>query len=147
MGEKAFVTNERSAERIHAFGDEIVVLASSASTGNRFCLFQQVYPTMVWSPLHRHDNEAHFVYVIDGDMEFEVSSVSFECRAGEGLYMPSGQWHRFRALTELPVRMLIFNFPGGFDNMYTEIANSPTGSEGDPQRQDILKRYGVQTKD
>lgn len=146
MDEHAFVANQDSAERLNAFGNEIVILAGSADTGNSFCLFHQVYGSQDWSPLHLHDKENHFVQIIRGSMQFEAAGLLHICLTGDGFYMPKGQWHRFRALGAEPVEMLIFNFPGGFDLMYREIATCPDGPAGELQRAAILNKYGVHVR-
>jgi len=143
---KGFVTDLAKAERIFAFGDEIVVLANSVDTGGTFCLFQQVYTIPDWGPLHFHEYEDHFVLITQGAMEFELSGIVYACSAGNGIFMPRQQWHRFRATSAEPVVMLIFNFPGGFENMYREIASADTIGAGEPTRQEILRKYGVRTQ-
>ncbi len=143
---KPFVTNLTSAERVIAWGDEIVVLANTTDTGGTFCLFQQIYDSSEWAPLHFHEHEDHFVQITQGAMEFELAGVSYNCSAGNGIFMPRQQWHRFRKTSTDPVVMLVFNLPSGLDNMYHEIALTDPGKAGDSSREEILKKYGVHMK-
>lgn len=146
MSQKPVVASVKTAEKIYPYGDEVLLLVPSDATDDRFCLFRQVYDSQDWSPLHLHEREAHFVQLISGTMEFEISDALHSCGTGDGIYMPSNQWHRFRAVGDESVHMLVFNLPGGFDRMYGEIVQTAPGPAGERARQDIQDRYGVRSK-
>lgn len=144
---KSFKINATIAEKINAFGDEIIVLINSSSTEGKFCLIQQLYSSKEWSPLHLHENENHYVVINEGIMEFEISGNVHICSKGEAIFMHCQEWHRFRKVSSEDVVMLIFNFPGGFDNMYREVAIADKEPNSEILHKEIIDKYRIRTKD
>ena len=110
-----------AGERL-VFGDvTIMVRASAETTGGAFALFEEV-PPLVDTPLHVHENEDEYFYVLDGEHVFEVGEK--EVRAGPGhlVVAPRGVPHAQRRVVPGEGRLLVLTAPAGFEGFFRELA-------------------------
>lgn len=104
-------------DRIRSFSDEIHVLFTSASLD----LFEFRSVAGGEPPLHVHQREDEWFYVLDGALTTYVDGRERQAGAGELLHLPRGVAHTF-ALDTPTARVLQVNAPGGFVAMFFAIA-------------------------
>ena len=72
-------------------------------------------------PPHRHANEDEAVFVVSGDVEFNVGAQSVEIGQGNWLFLPRGVEHSFRVLSD-KVHMLAMYAPGGIEVLFQALS-------------------------
>ena len=59
------------------------------------------------TPLHRHPNCDEVLHVLSGSVEHWLGDESFVLQSGDTISIPSGVWHRARALGDVEAVMAI----------------------------------------
>jgi|SRR3989338_1018397 len=62
-------------------------------------------------PLHKHENENHFVFVYKGRAKGTVGEVSTEVGPGQLVAIPAGVPHSFERVGDSPVEIILFSSP------------------------------------
>jgi glyoxylate utilization-related uncharacterized protein len=73
------------------------------------------------SPYHMHRNEDESFYVVEGEMTFYVGDERVKAGAGAFVYGPRGIPHGFEVEGTAPARILLQNYPGGFEGFPVEV--------------------------
>ncbi|MBH8564652.1 cupin domain-containing protein [Nostoc sp. CENA67] len=107
-------------------GGRNTYLKTGADTNGQYSLFDLYVPPNVGPPLHIHNREAEWFYVVDGNPSFQMDDEVIAGSTGSLLYGPQGHLHTFRNLTDTPVRMLLFYEPSGIENFFTEVGQPVT---------------------
>jgi mannose-6-phosphate isomerase-like protein (cupin superfamily) len=95
-------------------------------------------------PLHVHDRDEEFYYILEGSLEMQAGDQRFTAEAGALVVIPRDVPHRFRNACSVPARALMIFRPGGFDEMIGELRQAATaGTLDQEQRQVILTKWGV----
>ena len=81
-------------------------------------------------PPHSHTREDEAVYVMRGDVEFTVAGTVVRPALGEWVYLPKGQTHSFRVLSE-DAHLLVMYTPGGIE-MFYQVLSEPADGESMP---------------
>jgi len=88
---------------------DMVIKASSDMLEGDFSVMEGViYPNELLAP-HTHEHEAQMVYVIEGELEFEVGGkegLKFTAPTGSYVIKPRGIMHGFWNKTDKPVRYM-----------------------------------------
>ncbi len=96
----------------------LVIKARSAKLGGDFSIMEGIMqPYELLSP-HTHKFEDQCVYVIDGELEFEVGGeggLRFTAPAGSYVLKPRGVSHCFWNATSTPVRYIELSGRNGFE--------------------------------
>lgn len=101
-------------EAVWAFGTLATVKASSATTGGRVAVIEQLASQGAGSPLHVHHREDEWFYVLEGSLTFWVGGEVIEAGAGGFVYGPRDIPHTF-LVSSPEARFLLVTEPGGFE--------------------------------
>lgn len=125
-------------------GDIIVGKLSSAHSGGTFqCVEDEVAPGG-GPPLHVHDREDEFFYVLEGEVTFWVcekgdrtgkSGKPVVAAKGASVFGPRGTAHTFKNCAQCMARMLVVVNPGGnFEAFFAKVcANDASGNSPSPE--------------
>ena len=103
------------------FGVELLV--RSEDTDGRFALVEHpIAPRALAGPMHVHDHEDEYSYVLEGEVGFQVGDEVFSAGPGQLVAKPRGIWHGFWNAGDEPARVLELISPGGFENYFVELA-------------------------
>src|SRR6478672_3395267 len=106
-------------------------LIRSDRTGGRFALIEHtIAPRTLAAPVHTHESEDEYSYVLSGRMGAVVGDEVVEAGPGELVMKPRGVAHAFWNAGDEEVRLLELISPGGFDQYFTDLA--PVLSAGGP---------------
>jgi len=101
-----------------------------ADTGERLSLVEHPMPPRgLAAPLHRHNREDEYSFVLEGRMGALLGDDVVEAGPGDLVYKPRGQWHTFWNAGDEPARILEIISPAGFERFFAELAAL---AEGDP---------------
>ena len=107
-------------------------MVGSEQTGGRFALVEHTIPPRgLAAPVHTHENEDEYSYVLSGRMGAMVGDAVVEAGPGELVTKPRGIPHAFWNAGDEEVRLLELISPGGFDRYFAEVAPL-LGAEGPP---------------
>ncbi|MDQ4131044.1 MAG: cupin domain-containing protein [Actinomycetota bacterium] len=121
-------------------------IVRSDQTDGRFALLEHTVPPRgLAAPVHTHENEDEYSYVLSGRMGAMVGDEVVEAGPGELVIKPRGIPHAFWNAGDEEVRLLELISPGGFDRYFTELAPLLSG-EGQPDFEEmgaLQARYGL----
>ena len=75
------------------------------------------------APLHRHNNEDEYSYVLEGRMGALLGDEAIEAGVGDLVHKPRGQWHTFWNAGEEPCRILEIISPAGFERFFAALVD------------------------
>ncbi len=119
----------------------------AADTDSRLSLVEHpIPPRALAAPLHRHNREDEYSYVLEGRMGALLGDDVVEAGPGDLVYKPRGQWHTFWNAGDEPCRILEIISPAGFERFFEEVVDGPPG-EGPPdldRATATAARYGLE---
>ena len=94
-----------------------------ADTDTRFSLVEHpIPPRGLAAPLHRHNREDEYSYVLKGRMGALLGDDVVEAGPGDLVYKPREQWHTFWNAGDAPCEIIEVIAPAGFENFFREVA-------------------------
>ena len=119
-----------------------------ADTGTRFSLVEHPMPPRgLAAPLHRHNREDEYSFVLEGRMGALLGDDVVEAGPGDLVYKPRDQWHTFWNAGDEPARILEIISPAGFEQFFAELG--PLASSGDPDPAaigELCARYALEMR-
>lgn len=108
-------------------------------------------PRTLAAPLHRHEREDEYSYVIEGRLGAQLGDEVVYANAGDLVFKPRGQWHTFWNAGDEPCRILEIISPAGFERYFEELgALMPALQTGDPaaalRASGIPERYRLEVQ-
>jgi quercetin dioxygenase-like cupin family protein len=129
----------------HFFADEIVLKEQRAE----FDLSVVVLHVGCEPPLHVHQREDEWFYVLEGAITAFVAGDELAVDAGDLVFLPKGVPHTYAVDTGV-ARLLVVNSPGGFARMFADIVAAfggemPTapGPEAGELMGPVFDAYGI----
>jgi quercetin dioxygenase-like cupin family protein len=92
-------------------------------------------------PLHLHNSQEEWFYVMDGEVMFQLGDEKKLLHAGDSVLGPRGVPHAFSGLGQRPAHMLIAFTPAGkMESFFREVA-VPNGPKMDA---DVFRRFDME---
>ncbi len=92
-------------------------------SGGGFALVEHpLPPRMLAAPLHRHEHEDEYSYVLEGRMGAQLGDDVVYAGAGDLVFKPRQQWHTFWNAGDEPCRILEIISPSGFEHFFDDVA-------------------------
>ena len=119
-----------------------------ADTDTRLSLVEHpIPPRALAAPLHRHNREDEYSYVLKGRMGALLGDDVVYAEVGETVFKPRDQWHTFWNAGDEPALILELISPGGFEQFFAELAPLTGGGAPDPEAIDELcRRYALEMR-
>jgi quercetin dioxygenase-like cupin family protein len=139
-------------EHLWFFGGLTTIKADGAETGGCAMVTEQLMPRGSGSPLHVHDNEDEWFYVLDGELTIWVEGKTVVASAGSFVFGPRGVPHTFVVSSE-QARFLLVTEPAGFEGFVRALAapaaaaEIPPASTAPPDMEPVLRAaadYGLE---
>jgi quercetin dioxygenase-like cupin family protein len=127
--------------------------AVGKDTGNTYTLSEVIIaPNGGGAPPHRHSHDNESFYILEGELEFYLDGERIIATPGTFIHSPQGQIHQFTNTSSLPVKMLVWQTPSGFENFIAEVGKSAnkviSGSPLSPADLDNIlataPKYGIE---
>ena len=90
-------------------------------------------PRALAAPLHRHNREDEYTYVLEGKMGALLGDEVLRPRPGDLVFKPRDQWHTFWNAGDEPCRILEIIAPAGFERFFEELSDMGGAMKADPQ--------------
>lgn len=94
------------------------------TVGGRFALVEHRFgPRALAAPMHRHEREDEFTYVLSGRIGALLGDVEVFGEPGDLIVKPRGLWHTFWNAGDEPAVALEIISPGGLEELFREFAS------------------------
>ena len=90
-------------------------------------------PHALAAPLHRHNREDEYSFVLEGSMGALLGDDVVTAGAGDFVFKPRHQWHTFWNAGDEPARILEVISPAGFERFFEELVDLGGSAQADPQ--------------
>lgn len=127
-------------------------MIGGAESGGGFSLVEHpIPPRTLAAPLHRHEREDEYSYVLEGRMGAQLGGDVVYASTGDLVFKPRGQWHTFWNAADEPCRILEIISPAGFEKYFEELAAlMPRLQSRDPEAamraSGIPERYALEVR-
>ena len=114
-------------------------------TGGGFSLVEHpMAPRHLAAPLHRHNREDEYSFVLEGRMGALRGDDIVEAGPGDLVYKPRDQWHTFWNAGDERCRILELIAPAGFEKFFEELvdAGGATGA-GPVKMEELSRKYAI----
>ncbi len=145
-----FLSSSPRGEALWTLNTRTTVLATADSTTGALGAWEQHLTGAGNTPLHVHQKEDEYFYVLEGRVLFEVAAERLAAGPGDFVFAPRGLPHRFSVESEM-ARILVMVTPGGFEAFFSRVGRPAAGSglppaeEPDPQALgEAAASFGVQ---
>ena len=128
---------------------------TSEETDGTFAIVEEVVPPNYGTPLHVHSREDERVYVVSGNLMFQVGDEIFPATTGAFINMPKGLVHNFKNVDNADAVVLITYSPAGIEDMFCEMGRPVTDASKIPPNLTpfeiknmvaIAAQYGIEIK-
>lgn len=111
---------------------------SGKDTESNLAVFEQTGLTAKGGPpLHIHENQDEWFYVIEGEYLFQVGEDKFEMKAGDTIFLPRKIQHAFIQLTDKG-KMIVSYMPAGEMEAFFQVTDSWNSP---PSKEEIAKVF------
>jgi len=108
-------------------------MVDGETTGETFSLVEHpMSARALAAPLHRHNREDEYSYVIEGRMGAILGDQVLEAGPGDLVFKPRGEWHTFWNAGDEPCRILEIISPAGFERFFAELVDLGGVTQADP---------------
>jgi mannose-6-phosphate isomerase-like protein (cupin superfamily) len=119
-----------------------------AESGGGFSLVEHpIPPRTLVAPLHIHEREDEYSYVLEGRMGAQLGEDVVFAEAGDLVFKPRNQWHTFWNAGDTSCRILEIISPAGFEHFFNELGEQMAEAQAVsvaaiPNLSDLASRYG-----
>ncbi len=117
-------------------------------TGESFSLVEHpMPPRALAAPLHKHNREDEYSFVIEGRMGALLGDDVLEAGPGDLVFKPRDEWHTFWNAGDEPCRILEIIQPAGFERFFEELVDMGGAMQADPEKFGALAaRYELEVQ-
>src|SRR5882762_1980291 len=102
-------------------------------------------PRALAAPLHRHQREDEYSYVVEGRMGALLGDDVLEAGPGDLVLKPRGEWHTFWNAGDEECRILEIIAPAGFEGFFAELVDLGGVAQADPATLgELCERYALE---
>jgi len=106
MANEAVFAKKGEGTAYWVVGTLMELKATHDQTNGKFTVAEfTIAPGAPGAPLHRHSS-AEALYVLEGQLEFQIGDRKMELGPGSFVHVPSGAWEFYRNIGKTPARIL-----------------------------------------
>jgi mannose-6-phosphate isomerase-like protein (cupin superfamily) len=106
-------------------GDIYSVKVHARETNGAIGIVEASVPPGGGPVAHTHASQDETFYMISGELEFLDGDRTFMARAGDIVFVPRRQRHRFKNVGLHPAKMIFIYTPGGTEGIFVEGGDTP----------------------
>lgn len=130
--QRAFKVNAgetRGQGTLNILGDLVNILVSGNDVDGGFCIMEDRTEPQGGPPLHRHNREHEWWYILEGLYRFEIDGRIVVAGPGASLFAARGTVHTFQNIGRTVGRMLVLCQPAGLDSFFEDLAAATAASD------------------
>jgi quercetin dioxygenase-like cupin family protein len=145
-GRARIVLSPDDGEMVLMGGLGVRFMIEGEETGSNFALVEHpIAPRVLAAPMHTHEREDEYTYVLEGEIGFQVADEVLVARPGDLVFKPRGVPHAFWNAGDTPARALEIISPAGFERYFAEIAPLlPPGPPDERALGAVMAKYGLE---
>jgi quercetin dioxygenase-like cupin family protein len=116
-------------------GEQMAIRVHSKDVGGAFTIIEVNVPPFVGPPLHYHEDREEIFEVLEGRFRFHCAGEEFEVGPGTSVVVPRNIVHGWVNLRLGRARLLFTFVPGGIDEFFPLIGQTPPAGWIDLARQ------------
>ena len=118
-------------------------MIDGGEAGGGFSLVEHpMGPRALASPLHRHNREDEYSYVLEGKLGALLGDEVVYGEVGDLVFKPRNQWHTFWNAGDEPARILEIISPAGFERFFEELVDMGGSTQNEPEKfAELAARY------
>jgi len=122
LGFSVAAGKDRFGEHIQVSGEPNDCKVSAQDTQGAMCVFELT--GVMWAgPRHLHHDQDEWIYVIDGELQFEVGDRRFRVGAGESVFIPRKVPHVWACVSGKPGKIInVYQPAGNMEEFFRELA-------------------------
>ncbi|NJP19139.1 MAG: cupin domain-containing protein [Hydrococcus sp. CRU_1_1] len=147
---------DEKRKSVWLFSDNATFAATGTDTNGQISLFD--FTTLAGGPIpHTHTREDEFVYVLEGEMSYQLRDTVFTATPGTFISKPKNVLHAFNNQEGTPARHLEFVIPSGVENFFTTLGQPGAPTTPPPLQtpnsadlgrvSNIFNQFGIKTPD
>ena len=145
LSQGAKIVLSEQGKRQNVLGDNQRVLLTGKDTCGAYALIEDLNHPGMGIPLHLHRNEDEMFYVVDGQVEFQISGEILKANAGSTVHIRRDTPHAFTIIGDVPAKMVIMLIPAGLENYFDELSQLPSDEPPNMEKvMEISARYGIE---
>jgi quercetin dioxygenase-like cupin family protein len=131
------VLSPDEGEKVMMGGLGVRFMIEGAETGGNFALVEHpIGPRVLAAPLHTHEREDEYTYVLEGEVGVQVGDEILIARPGDLILKPRGVPHAFWNAGDAPARALeIISPPASSGTSRRSLRSSPPNHTGPPDEE------------
>jgi quercetin dioxygenase-like cupin family protein len=138
-----YLHDHTGGEVLNVVGEHVRLLAHGDCTDDQCAVFENISQPGAGPPLHIHDLEDEFFYIVEGAVKFSINGKETTLGPGGFVCAARGSTHTFKNIGSAPSRMIICCTPAGLERPFRE-ASALSKTDITPERiGEIFARYGV----
>ncbi len=156
LNNPVIVPPDEERKSVWLFSDNATFAATGSDTNGQISLFD--FTTLPGGPIpHYHTREDEFVYVVEGEISYQLEDTVFTATPGTFISKPKDVLHAFVNQEETPARHLEFVIPSGVEDFFSTLGQpgEPTAppplqtpnSEDLGRVADTFNDFGIETPD
>ena len=102
-------------------GHRFQTMLRAEESGGAMSIIETVSRPGSGPPRHIHHDADEVFVCLTGDLEFELEGERFIAGPGRCVFVPRGEEHAFRVVSDVPSRHLVIFTPGGFETFFEEM--------------------------
>ena len=107
------------------------MIGGEQTQGNFALVEHPIGPRALAAPMHTHEREDEYTYVLEGEIGVQVGEEVRVARPGDLVFKPRGVPHAFWNPGDVPARALEIISPAGFERYFAELAaRFPPANQG-----------------
>src|ERR1041385_1852243 len=120
-------------------------MIDGAEADDRFSLVEHpMGPRALAAPLHRHNREDEYSFVLEGRMGALLGDDVVEAGPGDLVFKPRDQWHTCWNAGDEPCRILEIISPAGFERFFRQLVDIGGVAQANPEVfAELTGRYGL----
>ena len=99
-------------------GGPLTFKARGEQTGGRLTAAENIIAPGDGPPVHTHEAEDEFWWVIEGQLRFKLGDTFAETETGSFVWVPRGVPHAFQNVGDTPARLLVMFTPSGMERFF-----------------------------
>jgi quercetin dioxygenase-like cupin family protein len=128
----ATIMKSGEGQTLAVVGDLYTFLATGEDTDGQYAMWDAAVLPNGGPPPHFHTREVEAFFVLEGQVNFQVSGEPHVAGPGTLLNVPTGIVHAFKNETQQRARMLIWVAPAGLEKMFEEIGQPMASQDAVP---------------
>jgi quercetin dioxygenase-like cupin family protein len=106
-------------------GEQMAIRVRSGEVGGAFMIIEAHVPAYSGPPMHYHEEREEIFEVLEGNFRFHCAGEEFEASLGTSVVIPRKNVHGWVNLGATPARLLFTFVPGGIDEFFPLIGQTP----------------------